>query len=253
MRSIDHTRALIVLGFALLTAPSLWAYQTDLSIESSISNSYVFNTYLKGDNIVVHSKEGMVTLTGTVADENNKFLAQNTAENLPDVKNVDNQLQIKQPLPAAYSDAWLGLKIKAALLFHRNVSAIRTLVDVKDGIVTLTGDADSEAQKALTAEYAKDVDGVKVVNNNMNIKPIVLDSSQTLNSAIDDASITAQIKMTLLVHQSTSTIHTHVKTEKGIVTLTGTAGSETEKTLVTQLVSDINGVKNVINDMDVRS
>ena len=239
------TRTLPVLGFLLLISPSLWAYQTDQGIESSVSNSYVFSNYLKGDNIVVHSQDGVVTLTGTVADDNHKFLAQNTVENLPDVKSVDNELKVKEALPAAYSDAWIGLKIKAALLFHRDVSAVRTQVDVKDGMVTISGDADSEAQKELTAQYAKDVDGVKGIINMMDIKRMDQNSNNSENSAIDDASITAQIKLTLLVHQSTSAIHTHVKTENGVVTLTGTAGSDAEKSLVTKLVSDINGVKNV--------
>jgi osmotically-inducible protein OsmY len=45
------------------------------------------------------------------------------------------------------------------------VSAGTTEVDVKDGIVTLRGDTASQTQKELTTEYAKDVEGVKDVNN----------------------------------------------------------------------------------------
>jgi hyperosmotically inducible periplasmic protein len=47
--------------------------------------------------------------------------------------------------------------VKTALLFHRSVSATGTEVFAKDGIITLRGKADSEAQKSLTSEYAKDV------------------------------------------------------------------------------------------------
>jgi len=247
----NYTYMLLAVGIFLLTGSSLRAYPTDQGIEASISNSYVFNNYLKNDNIIVHSQDGIVTLTGTVADDNHKLLAQDTVENFPDVKSVDNQLQVKS-LPAEYSDAWVGLKVKAALLFHRNVSSVRTQVDVKDGIVTLSGDADTEAQKELTAEYARDVDGVKGVNNNIVIKQMDQNSSPSMSTTIDDASITAQIKMTLLVHQSTSAIRTHVKTENGVVTLTGTAHNDAEKSLVTKIVSDINGVKDVRNNMDVQ-
>jgi len=42
-------------------------------------------------------------------------------------------------------------------------------VYVKDGVVTLQGEASSLAQKELTTEYAKDVDNVKEVKNNMTI------------------------------------------------------------------------------------
>jgi hyperosmotically inducible periplasmic protein len=59
--------------------------------------------------------------------------------------------------------------VKVTLLFHRSVSANTTEVDVKDGIVTLRGDASSQAKKELTTEYAKDVEGVKDVNNEMTV------------------------------------------------------------------------------------
>ena len=54
------------------------------------------------------------------------------------------------------------------LLFHQNVSAM-TEVSTKDGIVTLQGEATSQAQKDLTTEYAKDVEGVKNVKNEMTV------------------------------------------------------------------------------------
>ena len=202
---------LLAIGVALLTSTSLWAYQTDQGVWSSIVNSYVFTNYLKGDNVTVHSQDGMVTLTGTVADENHKFLAQNTAEQAPNVKNVNNQLQVKEPLPAMYSDAWVGIKVKSALLFHRNVSAIRThLVDVKDGIVTLKREADNEAQKELTEDYAKDIDRVKGINNNVVIKSESENPNNGTGSSVDDASITAQAMMTLLctVQLRVLSIHT---------------------------------------------
>ena len=40
---------------------------------------------------------------------------------------------------------------------------------MKDGIVSLRGEASSQAQRELTTEYAKDVEGVKEVKNEMTI------------------------------------------------------------------------------------
>ncbi len=53
------------------------------------------------------------------------------------------------------------------MLYPRNVSGTKTEVYVKDGIVTLKGEAANQAQKDLTTEYAKDIDGVKGVQNEM--------------------------------------------------------------------------------------
>ena len=99
----------------------------------------MFKTYLKDDSIKTESKDGVVTLTGTVAEASHKSLAEDTVASLPGVKSVDNQLQVKGEQPAEHSDAWISMKVKTALLFHRNVSATGTDVYVKDGIVTLTG------------------------------------------------------------------------------------------------------------------
>ena len=142
------------------------ASKTDDQIVSSAKNSYVFKNYLKNDDIKIQSKDGAVTLTGTVSEESHKTLARETVAGLSGVKTVDNRLEVKgAPLAATNSDAWLITKVKTTLLFHSSVSASATEVNAKDGIVTLRGDAASQAQKDLTTEYAKDIDGVKDVKN----------------------------------------------------------------------------------------
>ena len=146
---------------------------------------------------------------------------------------------------------WLSTKVKSALLFHRNVSASKTEVFVKDGIVSLRGEASSMAQKDLTTEYAKDVEGVKVVRNEMTIAQTPAKPAETLGEKIDDASITAQVKSSLLSHRSTSALKTKVTTNDGVVTLSGIAKNAAEKSLVTKLVADIHGVIRVINNMTI--
>jgi len=238
-------------GALLVTSTSLRASNTDSRIESSAANSYVFKTCLKNDSITTVSKDGVVTLTGTVAEASHKSLAQDTVEGLPGVKSVDNQLQVSTEQPAEHSDAWIGVKVKSALLFHRNVSATGTMVNVTNGIVTLQGEASNLAQKELTTEYAKDVDNVKEVNNEMTIAKTPATPGETTSEKIDDASITAQVKAALGSHHSTSALHTTVSTTDGVVTLSGIAKNDAEKSLVTKLVTDINGVTSVINNMTI--
>jgi osmotically-inducible protein OsmY len=242
-----------VLAVALLLAnsPAHASSKMDNRIEASAKKSYVFQTYLKGDDIKIQSKDGVVTLTGSVLEESHKSLAQETVAELPGVKKVNNQLEVKGDRPAANSDLWLGTKVKTTLLFHRNVNGFKTEVSVKDAIVTLRGDAASEAQKELTTEYAKDVEGVKDVKNEMTVSAASTKKHETVGEKIDDASITAQVKMTLLYHRSTSAVSTKVKTKNGVVTLSGKARNTAEKDLVTKLASDVNGVKNVTNRMTV--
>jgi osmotically-inducible protein OsmY len=178
-------------------------------------------------------------------------MAENTVASLPGVTSVDNQLVVSGKQPAEHSDAWITTKVKTALLFHRNVSATGTTVYTKDGIVTLQGEASSLAQKELTTEYAQEVDNVKEVKNDMTIAATPAAPDATVGDKIDDASITAEVKSSLMSHSATSAIHTGVTTTDGVVTLSGIAKNDAEKSLVTKLATDINGVTSVINNMTI--
>ncbi len=282
----------VVFVVLFLTGAPVHADEADSRIENSAENSYVFKKYLKDDSVQVSSKDGMVTLTGTVSQDNHRRLAEETVSSLPGVKSVDNKLNIKGEGEgvAEQTDGWLALKVKTALFFHRGVNAFKTKVDANEGVITLTGEAADQAQKDLVTEYAKDIDGVKDVKNDMTVvnrdkaqeevretkekaRQDVQEARDETKKAkeetreakadardadrddddekVDDASISAQAKMTLLFHRSTSGLRTKVQTDDGVVTLTGTAKSSAEKELATKLVSDIRGVKNVVNNMDV--
>ncbi|MDO8803110.1 MAG: BON domain-containing protein [Elusimicrobiota bacterium] len=232
-----------------LSAPAR-ASKMDTRIEAAAKQSYVFRTYFTGDDIKIESRDGAVTLTGSVAENSRKSLAQETVAYLPGVKSVDNRLVVTGA-PTANSDAWLSDKVKITLLFHRGVNVGKAEVGVKDGTVTLRGVADSQAQKESTAEYARDIDGVKEVINEMTVSETPEKTPRTADEIIDDASVTAQVKMALLLHRSTSVLSTSVTTKKGVVTLGGKARNIAEKNLVTRLVTDINGVKRVKNQMAV--
>jgi osmotically-inducible protein OsmY len=251
MKNTYSLALLVAMGAMLIPSSSLRASETDDRIESAASKSYVFKTYLKDDSIKTKSKNGAVTLTGTVSEASHKSLAENTLESLPGVKSVDNQLTVREESPAEHSDGWLGTKVKTTLLFHRNVRATKTDVNVTDGVVTLSGKASSQAQKDLTTEYAEDVEGVKSVQNDMTITRTEAPQKETIGEKVDDASITAQVKSALLSHRSTSAVKTKVSTTDGVVTVGGVAKNAAEKSLVTKLVTDINGVSSVVNNMTI--
>lgn len=240
---------------ALSLSASAFANKMDDQIEASAKDSYVFKTYLKDDSVGVDAKNGVVTLKGSVADPSHKNLAEYTVAALPGVTHVENDLKVKADLGDETSDAWITTKVKTALLFNAEVSTLGTQVDTKGGVVTLRGEADTEAQKELTGEYAKDVAGVKEVQNlivaTKEPKKSAESAGKAVGAAIDDASITAQAKMALLTHQSTSAIRTDIDTKNSIVTITGKAKNDAEKELVGKLVGDIRGVKSVNNNMTV--
>jgi len=236
---------------ALIAAPiAVFASSsTDSKIEDAAKASYNFRTVLE-DHVTVKANDGVVTLTGIVQDKDQKDLAADTVENLPGVTSVKNEITLK-PVYPEYSDAWMAFKIRSRLLVKANVSASNTTVAVQDGVVTLTGTADNMAQKELTAAYAQDIDHVKSVKNDLVVKAQPA-TGETIGEKIDDASITTQVKYALLSHKSTSALKTKVTTNDGVIVITGEAGSDAEKSLVTKLAEDVRGAKSVSNNMTVK-
>ncbi|MDX2112062.1 MAG: BON domain-containing protein [Verrucomicrobiota bacterium] len=233
---------LIASPVALLATP-----ENDRKIEDSARASYNYRVILD-DQVKVSARDGVVTLSGTVMDNDDRNLAVDTAESLPSVVRVNNQIKVESKYPE-HSDSWMAFKIRGRLLVKAHVSAADTKVSVNEGHVTLTGVANSLEQKELTTEYAKDVTGVKSVTNDMTIKD--KPDTYTVAESMDDVSISSQVRYALLSHSSTSMLKTKVTSNNGIVSISGVAKSDTEKALVTKLASNVRGVQSVTNDMTV--
>ena len=274
------SRILLPVGVALLmTNVPVYATATDDIIESAAKESYFFKNYLQNDSIVVESKDGVVTLTGFVSEEKHRALAQEMVESIVGVIVVDNQLQI-EPEVAEGSDALIFSRVRQAIMAHRTLRGVDVNFIVENGYVTVSGMAINTAQIDLTTEYIKDVEGVKDVKNDMGVmnepspapksmgekvgdvgKKIgdkvddvgrkIGDNAGNVAELIDDGSITAMVKATLMYHRSTSALTTKVGTHDGVVTLSGTAKNESARELATQVVRDVHGVRGVQNTMDL--
>jgi hyperosmotically inducible periplasmic protein len=235
----------------LLAAPILVfaSPAQDRKIESAAKSSYTFKVVLD-NKVQVRARDGVVTLTGAVNDREDKALAQDTVENLPGVRSVSNHLAISSTHPEK-SDNWIKWKIRGRLLVSSDVSFTATTVAVNQGVVTLGGSALNPAQKELTGIHAAEIDGVVSVDNQMVIAPTAVEGDQTVGEHIDDASITTQVKFAILRSKATRVLKSQVTTTGGVVHVTGEAGSDAEKALVTKLASGIRGVKSVNNEMIV--
>lgn len=246
--AVMATMASLVLSSAPLCASAL-----DDRIEASANQSYIFKIFLTGDEVSVQSEEGVVTLRGTVSAEPYKVLAQETVASLPGVVRVNNLLEAKGEVPSKYKDAWLVTKVKSTLMFHRHLNATEIEVTAQAGTVTLRrGQAIGLEEKNLATEYAEDVEGVQRVINEMTVlTPGTGSAEPATRPAMDDASITALVRVTLQYHRSTSAIEAVVETKEGQVELRGRAGSEAEKDRATKLASDVHDVKAVVNNMTV--
>ncbi len=80
-----------------------------------------------------------------------------------------------QPMPGEtvgdkIDDASITTQVKYALLSHKGTSALKTKVTTVDGVIVISGEAASDAEKSLVTKLAEDVRGTKSVVNNMTVK-----------------------------------------------------------------------------------
>jgi osmotically-inducible protein OsmY len=70
---------------------------------------------------------------------------------------------------------------------------------------------------------------------------------------IDDASITAAVKSTLVADKAANLTRVDVDTTNGVVALNGIVSSAEQKERAAQLARRVDGVRNVINNLQVQS
>jgi len=247
-----HSLAGAAIAAALFaTSAPLCAAENDDRIESAFRQTYVYRTYLADDAIRIHARDGVVTLTGTVLDEIHKALARSTAARLAGVVRVDNQLVVENEV-IANADAAIVRRVVLALQFHRDVTPLGTIVEAKNGFVTLKGEAHDPAQRRLTTAYAAAVTGVKGVQNEMTVAT-TLEPSMIASGLepLDDDTISSQLETILLTDPVTSTVDVRVATKKGEVTLTGQAQNAAQYELIRKIASSIRGVTSVKDQMTI--
>lgn len=120
-----------------------------------------------GSNATSSVKEGVVTLSGTVDSEAAKIAAETAVKAVKDIKSVSNNIEVKVPQAPVVinNDEVLTTAINAAITAG-GFSDIT--VSVKDGEVTLNGDA-KKADLAKIMQIANEAKPAKVINN-LNIK-----------------------------------------------------------------------------------
>lgn len=67
-------------------------------------------------------------------------------------------------------DAAITTKVKAAFAKDKDVSAMAVHVDTDKGVVRLSGDVKSNAERIKAERLARDVAGVRAVTNNLRVK-----------------------------------------------------------------------------------
>ncbi len=139
---------------------------SDAWITSATKLRLLANSETPALDINVDTMNGQVTLFGVVPTAVAKATAEAEARKVNGVKGVSNDLQVvaasKQDAVAA-KDEDIETAVEAALERRQSVTGDAIDVDVKAGVVRLTGTVPSEAARVTAATTARATKGVKAV------------------------------------------------------------------------------------------
>jgi hyperosmotically inducible protein len=117
-------------------------------------------------------------------------------------------------------------------------------VTVANGVATLKGKVDTQAEKAQASRLAS-VSGIVGIDNRLEV------GSASLDQAVSDSALTASIKEKLEANEMNRFDRVAVTTNNGVVTLTGSVGSEQAMKKVLDMAHDTDGVTRVDNKLTI--
>jgi osmotically-inducible protein OsmY len=235
---------------------------TDISLTNNVKSAFALSKRLSAYEINITTKDGVVALTGQVPTEVDKQLAGNVAKDVQDVKSVDNQLQVNPGIKPSESSMREGMRVadleiraelNEKLASSQGLQGQSIQTNVQDRIVTLTGRVETPAQKTGAEQLARSVANVVDVVNNLEVSNPAAQSES--DSSAKDKDLTNRVLFALFNERENFTDVGAIKAagKEGNIVLTGTVASRAERALAERIARDVNGVKNVSNQMSVAS
>ncbi len=141
---------------------------TDSWLTSKTKIALFADDRVKGSEVKVETKDGVVYLRGKVDSAEAKAAADSVAKGIDGVKSVKNDLQVVSPGARKAVDAKDADIAKAVETRVKRESDLKK-VDVRadSGVVTLTGEVPTITASAKASEMARGVNGVRSVKNEL--------------------------------------------------------------------------------------
>lgn len=133
-----------------------------------------------------------------------------------------------------------GVDVDAATAVH---------VSVDSGVVTLSGQAHSLAERGKYDDAARSVSGVKGVRDRLAVQP----GFKGLRAHANDAQLSVRVSAAIASQAGGNVFHVTPAVDNGVVTLSGTVDQRSVRETIVNSVRHLSGVKAVIDTIQVRS
>jgi osmotically-inducible protein OsmY len=147
--------------------------KSNSEIENDVKEELAWNPDLDPKDIAVSVDSGVVTLAGFVKSYTEKYEAEAAAKRVAGVVAVANDLEVRMPAVDERPDPDIARDAVAALKSQLPVSYEKIKVIVKNGWITLEGEAEWQYQRQTSESAVRRIKGVKGVTNSILLKPAV--------------------------------------------------------------------------------
>jgi osmotically-inducible protein OsmY len=147
--------------------------KTDIELQHDVMDELKWEPDIRAAEIGVGVTDGVVTLSGYVDSFYKKFSAERAAARVFGVKAVNEDLKVRLPGSLKRSDDDLARTVANVLEWNALVPHERVRIEVRDGLVTLSGEVDWGYQKFAAEDAVRYLMGVVWFNNQITVKPVV--------------------------------------------------------------------------------
>ena len=236
----------VVLLVLLMTAMAATTGRYDQQIQQAVSQKMHGAKQLQNVNSSV--EDGIVTLTGTVGVYQDKLDAAKKIKKVANIAGVRNDIAVTG---ANVPDDQLQQKLTKKLAYDRVGYSDNTFnylaINIKDGVVTLTGDAVYDVPMDSAMDIVARTPGVKDVVNDVKVLPVsMFDDSLRIRTA------RAIYRDSVLGRYGSDPVHPiRIVVDNGHVTLYGSVESSMDKNIAGVRASGVSGAFSVDNKLVV--
>ena len=145
--------------------------KTDSDIKRDVENELRWDPDIDATDVAITVKDGVVTLAGFVRSYSQKWEAERDAKRVSGVVGIANDIEVRLPSIDQRPDPDIARDVVAAIqtqlpFWHDHIKPV-----VKNGWVTLEGDAEWNFQRERAESAVRHVRGAKGVSNLIVVKP----------------------------------------------------------------------------------
>jgi len=160
-------------------------------------------------------------------------------------------------MSCASTEVGITTKVQAKLAADDIVKASQIDVTTTNGVVTLTGNVDTEEQKDQALALARNTKGVVSVVDMISTRRAsgggdAPDANRTVGETFDDAGITMRVKGRLLDDPLVKGLQIDVDTRDGVVFLTGSVESDAQRDKAIDLARHTEQVQDVQANLTIQ-